>query len=118
MTLIIIGLFSIILSWSVYYLLAIVADSLGNKWLFSFYIFTILYSTVLPFWLFEDLKSALSVSFVSFLFLAFGERALKYHVLDKEAYDEQLIRRINELELVVEEIRNQQKQNTQLESSN
>lgn len=98
MTLIIVGLVSILLSWAVFYLIALVADSISYIWTMVFFISVILYTVVVPFWLFETFNSALSISFVGFLILALGERILRDHVSMRQANYDRLLDRLEEVE--------------------
>lgn len=103
MTLIILGISSIVMSWAVYYLFALVADSIYGKWRRFFFLTVIIYSVVLPFLLFEQWENAACTSFVLFLILAFGESILNRHVADKMRYDEEIIDKIEELEHLIKD---------------
>lgn len=106
---IIIGLVSIILSWAVFYLFALVADSISNKWMIIFFVAILVYTVVLPFWIFDSWSNSLAVSFVGFLVLALGEKVLRAHASAKKDYEESVIQKIQELENTVKEFQQQQK---------
>jgi len=105
-TIIILGIASIVGSWAIYYLIALVADSIYGKWRRFFFLVTIVYSIVLPFWIYEKWADALVTSFLFSMILAFGESVLVRHIRDKMEFDELVITKIEDLERAVDELKN------------